>query len=66
MQPTNQKSVFRHRGYQCAVCDNNLMVFGEDPEPKVCETCGTENQLTKKWDHKVRSSTIVTDFDVSV
>lgn len=64
MQPRNEKSVFRHRGYKCSNCQVISMAFGNDPVPLPCPSCGHE-ALTLEWDHRVTQVVTVEPSDSS-
>lgn len=53
------KASFRHRGFVCASCGVTTMVFGNDPAPLVCPSCGSANPPAVEWDHQVSVTTEV-------
>lgn len=63
MQPKNEKSVYRHRGYICSSCNITTMIFGCDNEPDNCPNCNApKGSLKQQWDHKVTTTVFVEDI----
>ena len=59
----SEKSVYRHRGFNCSVCKYETQVFGSDPVPTDCPNCSSTGTLGQAlWDHEVTITVAVKDW----